>query len=149
MGNYFQLLNLEPVFELDLAALESAYFNAQRQFHPDRFISKSSTERAAAMQRSIDVNQAYNTLKNPLSRAQYLLQFQGIKVGTEKDNIKPSQALLTEVMEWREQETPPDLAQVEQESVDSIASLYKKQDWQTMALETLRLGYIIKTRADQ
>ncbi len=99
---YFTLSSISPAFDLDLQALEAAYFTAQRQYHPDRFAGKPAAERQQAMQRSADINQAYETLKNPLKRAQYLLHLQGITVGTEQDSVKPSQELLMETMEWRE-----------------------------------------------
>lgn len=141
--NYFELLALPIAFEISFAELEKNYFAAQRQYHPDRFVSKPSVEKQAAMQRSVDINQAYQTLKDPLTRARYLLKLQGILVGTDNDTVKPSQALLMEVMEWRE-EGNVDTGEQEK-SIQRITQHYKKQDWQAMATETLRLGYIEKT----
>lgn len=149
MSDYFALLGLEPTFTLDLAQLESNYFTAQRKFHPDRFVGKPSDERQQALHQSMDVNHAYETLKNPLKRAQYLLSLQGIVVGTEKDSVKPTQALLIEVMELREE--PPAKGTVEnlvQQSITRIASLYETKSWDAMAQETLRLGYLVKIIQD-
>jgi molecular chaperone HscB len=145
----FELLGLNPSFDLDLKALESVYFAAQRQYHPDRFVGKPDAQRAAAMQRSVDINQAYETLKNPLKRAQYLLQLQGIRVGTDTDSIKPSAAILTEAMEMREE--PPakhKLDDMIQQSITAIGEHYKCSVFADMAQETLRLGYILKARED-
>lgn len=146
--NYFELLNLTPAFDLDLQGLEQAYFKAQRQYHPDRFVSKSAPERQQALQRSMDINQAYETLKNPLTRAQYCLHLHGITVGTEKDSVKPTQATLIEAMELREE--PPQKAALEQmiaQSIDTITKQYTAGTFDAMAQETLRLGYLIKARA--
>ena len=149
MTNYFELLNLEPSFDLDPAALEKAYFAEQRKYHPDRFATKPPTEKHAAMQRSVDINNAYNTLKDPLKRAQYLLGLQGIVVGTDKDTVKPSHVLLTEVMEWREEGVSTDeLENLCKESVERIAKHTITSAWNEMAQETLRLGYIVKTIED-
>ena len=60
--NYFVLLGLNHQFNIDLKALESAYFAAQRQYHPDRFIGKPAIERAQALQHSADINQAYERM---------------------------------------------------------------------------------------
>ncbi len=149
MKNYFELLGLSAAFDLDPAALEKAYFTEQRKYHPDRFATKPSAEKHAAMQRSVDINNAYNTLKDPLKRAQYLLGLHGIVVGTDKDTIKPSHALLTEVMEWREVEIPKQkLEELRNDSVEQIAKHTINSAWNDMAQEALRLGYIIKTLED-
>lgn len=68
----FEVLGLAPNFNLDSAELENAYFAAQRQWHPDRFVRKSAEEKAEANVKSTQVNDAYHTLKNPLLRARAL-----------------------------------------------------------------------------
>jgi len=54
----------------------------------------------AQLQSSV-INKAYHTLKDPLSRAQYLLKEQGIQVN-ESDSLSDPE-LLMEVMEFREE----------------------------------------------
>jgi len=54
----------------------------------------------AQLQSSV-INKAYHTLKDPLSRAQYLLKEQGIQVN-EGDSLSDPE-LLMEVMEFREE----------------------------------------------
>jgi molecular chaperone HscB len=103
MINYFEILGTPASFTLDVKALEKAYFNAQMAAHPDRQIGKSEAERVVAIERSMSVNEAYETLKNPLTRAEHLLALSGIKVNSDDDSVKPSQALLMEIMELREQ----------------------------------------------
>lgn len=149
MSDCFGLLGLTPSFEVDAKALESAYFTAQRQYHPDRFVGKPDAERIKAAQLSVDINKAYQTLKAPLKRAQYLLHLNGFEVGTDKDTLKPSQQLLMEVMELRE--SPPHakiLEQMADESINRIGDHYKTNNMQAMAQETLRLGYLQKTLED-
>lgn len=156
-ADFFGLLGLSPTFTLDEKALEAAYFRAQRQYHPDRFVGKPEFERAAALQRSVDANEAYRTLKDPLTRAQALLAMQGVIVGAGADTVKPAQTLLLDSMEWREgideAQTPETLAG-HAAALDGhytgclacIAALYGAGDWPAMAQETLRLGYLIKAR---
>ena len=103
MISCFEIFSITPTFDIDLVKLEAEYFKAQRLFHPDRFVGEPSAEKMAALQKSMDINQAYEILKNPLKRAQHLLQLQGIIVGTDADSVKPSPALLMEIMEMREQ----------------------------------------------
>ncbi len=143
--DYFSLLGLSVVFDLDLATLEAAYFTQQRLYHPDRFVGKTPAERQAALLQSVDINQAYDTLKNPLKRAQYLLHLQGIEVGTDKDTIKPSQALLMEIMELREEGVSKEVQQrMMAESIAKITAHFAASAFAEMAHETLRLGYLIK-----
>jgi molecular chaperone HscB len=149
--NYFALLGIEPSFIIDITELEQAYFREQRKFHPDRFIGKSAEERNAALNASMDINHAYETLKTPIKRAQYLLHLQGITVGTEKDSVKPSQAQLIEIMELREdletgKKIPLDTMIAASEN--SIAEYYSAKNFDAMAQETLRLGYLIKIKSD-
>ena len=145
--NYFELLGLSPAFNLDLQALESAYFTQQRLYHPDRFVGKLPAERQAALHRSVDINKAYETLKNPFSRAQYLLHLQGTQVGTDHDTVKPSQALLMEIMELREEGVQKEvLERMIVESQAHIAAHFLASRFAEMAQETLRLGYLIKAR---
>jgi molecular chaperone HscB len=154
--NYFSLLSIPQSFDLDLKQLEDAYFREQRLYHPDRFGGKSEQERLAAAQRSADINKAYQTLKEPLTRAQYLLKLYGVTVGTDHDSVRPSQALLIETLEWREDieavaAHPEKLKKIEkllqekrEASLHVIAREYTNQLWDAMAQETLRLGYIEK-----
>lgn len=145
--NYFQLLNIPQAFSLDIAALEKSYFAAQRACHPDRFVGKPAAERQAALQRSVDVNDAYSTLKNPLSRAEYLLHLHGIVVGTDADTVKPSQELLMEVIDIREnQPSEQALADLRNDSIARIGALFLANDFQAMAQQTLRLRYLMKAR---
>ena len=154
---YFELLGLAPQFDIDLKTLETAYFREQRRHHPDRFAGRPAHERQEALFRSGDINTAYNTLKNPLGRAQYLLHLQGIAVGTEADSARPSQQVLVETMEWREQIAGVQDAQaagkletmldaLHTQSVAAIAQAYAREAWDDMTQETLRLGYIAKAQ---
>ena len=57
----------------------------QRDIHPDRYASATEAERRLALQSSARVNEAYRALKDPVSRAQYLLSLQGIDALRETD----------------------------------------------------------------
>jgi molecular chaperone HscB len=158
-SEYFTLLSILPAFDLDLTMLETNYFAAQRRFHPDRFVGKPEAERIAALEQSTSVNQGYETLKDPYKRAQYLLLLQGIFVGTEKDNVKPSHELLTEVMEFRESmeaakaatelyALADELEEMHQRLQRLISVAYGKAQWDKMAQLVLKLGYVQKIQQD-
>ncbi len=100
MENLFAILGLSPAFTLNLKALEQAYFAAQRVTHPDRVIGKPEAERIAAVTRSQLVNDAYETLKDPLRRAEHLLELQNIHALADEQKVPAD--ILDEMMELRE-----------------------------------------------
>ncbi len=145
--NYFTLLSLPQNFNLDPAALEAAYFSAQRRYHPDRLAGKSTEEKLAAAQTSADVNEAYNTLKHPLSRAKHLLALQGITVLDDANSAKPDTALLAEIMELQEaiaDKQNPDIAALIDACERALSEAFAKNDYDQAKSSTIRLSYLYK-----
>lgn len=103
MDDYFTLFDLPRSYAVSESELHKRYIALQRRTHPDKLVGKSPAERAEAIQLSMRVNDAYETLKSPLTRAEYLLELNGVFVNSEDDTVKPDHALLMEVMELREQ----------------------------------------------
>ncbi|MDP2852299.1 MAG: Fe-S protein assembly co-chaperone HscB, partial [Gallionella sp.] len=99
--NHFELFGLAPGYQLDLTQLEQSYHNIQAQVHPDKHVHLGDVERRLAMQWATHTNEAYQALRQPLSRARYLLQLHGV-AGGEESNTAMSPAFLMEQMEWRE-----------------------------------------------
>ena len=85
--NYFELLHLPIDFEVDLAILNENYRQVQKTVHPDNFAMGSDAERRFAMEQTTELNQALQTLKHPLKRAQYLLQLNGFETEEGIKNI--------------------------------------------------------------
>lgn len=100
MPNPFETLGLAPSFALDAAELEQRQRELNRALHPDRHAGKGSGERRAALSRSMDVNQAYRTLRDTGSRAEALFELVGIHELAERTVADP--ALLGEMLEQRE-----------------------------------------------
>ncbi len=99
--DHFIRLGLPVTFDIDGAALDRAYFARQRQFHPDRFARRSAREGAIAESRSVSLNEAYETLRDPLRRAAYLLALAGHPIVGDGATIDDPE-LLAEVMDARE-----------------------------------------------
>jgi molecular chaperone HscB len=99
--NYFELFGLDPMFGIDTIELERVYRDLQVQVHPDRYVRLPDSERRLSMQWATRVNEAYRALKHPLSRAQYLLEINGVDTRHET-NTAMSAEFLMEQMEWRE-----------------------------------------------
>ena len=154
MQSYFELLGLEPSFVQNEKQLETAYFTAQRACHPDRFIGKPEADRIAAITRSQMVNDAFDTLKNPLTRAEHLLLLNGYTA--LDDDATPPPDMLMEIMEMREQIADAashgsDLAvMVEQikarakENTKAMEDAFEAKDYLRAARETMRLQYLGK-----
>jgi molecular chaperone HscB len=83
--DYFALFGLPRRYRFDGAQLDAAYRALQRGVHPDRYAAAGETERRLALQSSARVNEAYRALKDPVSRAQYLLSLHGIDALGERD----------------------------------------------------------------
>jgi molecular chaperone HscB len=69
--------------------------------HPDRFVHAGDAERRASMQWTTRVNEAYRTLRNPVQRAKYLLELEGVDVAFETNTAMPPEFLMHQ-MELRE-----------------------------------------------
>lgn len=91
-----------PAWDVDLASLKATWRRKQAETHPDRMHNKSEKEQAAAAIQSSLINKAYDTLRDPLSRACYLLEVNGSSAPSESDSLEDPQ-LLMQVMELREQ----------------------------------------------
>ncbi len=95
----FSLLGFTPSYEIDLSALEKAFFERSKELHPDRYATAPAAERVAALSKSRALNDAYQTLKKPVPRAEYLLQRAGVTIG---DNERLDPAFLMEILDLRE-----------------------------------------------
>lgn len=156
MTNFFTLLGLDQHFAIDLTVLEKNYLALQQQYHPDRFASAPAAERQAALHQSITLNEAYQTLKDPVQRAGYLLLLTGIRVNVDQPTVKPSQAVLMEVMEQRERldeaegmdairALQRELNVTRTESLTKLTQYFAANDSQNAAQEAIRLRYIDKS----
>ncbi len=101
MQNHFDLFQLPARFEIDMGALDAAFRDVQGRVHPDRFVNASDAEKRVAMQWATRANEAYQTLKNPQKRAQYLCELHGVDLQTESNTAMPMDFLMQQ-MEWRE-----------------------------------------------
>jgi len=99
---HFDRLGLPIGFDIEPAALEKAYFASQRLLHPDRFANKSGREKALSGQQAAALNEAYETLKDPLRRAAYLVECAGGTAAIGDNVTVQDPDLLMEQMELRE-----------------------------------------------
>jgi molecular chaperone HscB len=65
-------------------------------------VGATDAEKRVAMQWATRANEAYQTLKNPMKRAQYLCEINGVDLRTESNTAMPMDFLMQQ-MEWREE----------------------------------------------
>ncbi|HEX9557798.1 MAG TPA: Fe-S protein assembly co-chaperone HscB [Reyranella sp.] len=99
--DHFARLGLPAALDLEPATLDRAYFALQRQWHPDRFANRPAEERARSSTEAAALNDAYRTLKDPLSRAVYFAGLKGVELPGDGKTIDDPD-LLMEAMEARE-----------------------------------------------
>jgi molecular chaperone HscB len=131
MQNHFELFNLPARFELDTGALDAAFRDVQGQVHPDRFVNATDAEKRVAMQWATRANEAYQTLKNPQKRAQYLCELNGVDLRTESNTAMPMDFLMQQ-MEWRE-ELGEARAAKDVEALDALDAQVKRERKQRLA----------------
>ena len=98
--DYFALFDLPVAFDLDVTDLGERYLARSRLVHPDRFASAPASERTLAVRRFTQLNDAYNALRRPVSRAEYMLARAGITIG---GNEQLDPGFLLEILELREE----------------------------------------------
>ncbi len=100
--NYFELFGLPQTYQIDTGALAERYREVQRVLHPDRFASASDRERRLSLQGATRVNEAFDTLKDPVRRARYLLSLHGVDTDAQQQTTQDP-GFLMEQMELREE----------------------------------------------
>jgi molecular chaperone HscB len=99
--NYFDLFGLPVDYVLDVGELGMRYRDLQAVVHPDRYANASDQEQRLALQQATQVNEAYETLRDPLRRAIYMLRLHGVDTNQETATTRDT-GFLMQQMELRE-----------------------------------------------
>lgn len=161
--NFFALFEQPISFEISQDELDQNLRILQKRYHPDNVSknivdfdqAKQYSERSSAL-----INQAYQTLSSPDSRASYLLDMAG-----QAQNIEHSIAdleFLEDAMEMRmdlddaiEGGNRAALELLHPQIIDRLHKqseyfnhAYQNQDWQTASDATQKLKFLVKLNAD-
>jgi len=104
--DYFTFFDLPRKLALDVLVLEKQFYVLSRKLHPDRFASKSLAEQEAVLAQSSQLNDAYRTLKDPISRTQYLLTLEGVEL---EEQSKAATDAARASGEQKKQIVPPEM----------------------------------------
>jgi molecular chaperone HscB len=99
--NYFELFGMPVGFRVDSAELASRYRELQKVVHPDRYAAAGEQSQRMSLQSATMVNEAYEILRDPLKRAQYLLTLQDEAYDPRPQTLNDP-AFLMQQMELRE-----------------------------------------------
>jgi len=124
--NFFTLLNLPEAFVVDLKKLDQHYQAIQKEIHPDCFASLNDETKMESVKKTAQVNDAYQTLKSSIRRAEYLLHLYGFDINDEKYTALPQDFLLQQ-MEWREELETHHKNKEALEKLASVVAIKKKQ----------------------
>ena len=100
-ADYFSFFGLPRQLGLDPAPLEKHFHDLSWKLHPDRFHQASDYERTLSLERTAVLNDAYRTLRDPVSRVEYLLRLEGVRKEGEIKQQAPAD-LLEEVFTLNE-----------------------------------------------
>ena len=98
--DYFTCLGFPRRLALDPHKLETKFYELSRAFHPDFYQNKSGEEQTISLGNSAMLNTAYRTLRDPIQRAEYLLD---LEAGAVKDiRTTPPADLFEEILELQD-----------------------------------------------
>ena len=117
----FELFGLPRRFAQERATLDGRWRALQAEVHPDRFAAEGAASQRVAMQWAVRVNEAYQRLKDPVKRAAYLCELEGVAVQIENNTAMPP-AFLMQQMEWRESLEAARTLEAVEHLADEVAS---------------------------
>ncbi|MGP4789061.1 Fe-S protein assembly co-chaperone HscB [Psychrobacter sp. 1Y11] len=161
--NFFALFEQPVQFELSQQALDQRLRLLQKRYHPDNITKTQATDSdnlQQSGQASAVINQAYQILSHPDSRAAYLLDMAG-QAQTLEHSIADLEFLddamdlridLETAIEDKErsslQQLHPQITSRLDEQSTRFINAYQQQQWQTAIDATQKLKFLVKLNAD-
>ncbi|MBN6078446.1 Fe-S protein assembly co-chaperone HscB [Aggregatibacter actinomycetemcomitans] len=162
MNNPFALFDLPVAFQVDAALLNERYLALQKSLHPDNFSAASAQEQRLAIQKSAEINDALRILKDPIARADSIIDINTGETENVEEKSTSDIAFLMQQMEWRETlETieqqknadeltvfSQDIQQTRSAILTELSTALNEQQWQTARTITDKLRFIKKLQAE-
>jgi molecular chaperone HscB len=96
--DYYLFFGIPQTLTLDTEGLRRRFYDLSRKLHPDRFARSDEASRMGSIRATSILNDGYRTLKDRLSRAEYVLERHGMNISEQNaKNVPPE--LLEEVFE--------------------------------------------------
>ena len=97
-ADFYSIFGMPRTLGLDLNELQARFYKLSRVLHPDHYSRKSEMERECSNQATAKLNDAWRTLRDPVTRAEYVLSQEGFEAAEQRANDVPPE-LLEEVFE--------------------------------------------------
>lgn len=137
---FFELFGIPLQYEIDAGLLRRKYLALSRSIHPDIAGRTSEKQHRQSLELSSGLNRAYETLRDPVARAEYLLQLAAGPSASDDKSV-PGQ-MLSDVMMLREEiddavrgndvdtlrKLKEDLARRHETTLTEIASVCRGED---------------------
>ena len=104
--DYFTFFGLPRKLNIDVAELEREFHRLSRKLHPDVYAGSGGPEAEWSLEKSSQLNDAYRTLRDPISRTAYLLKLEGVQL---EEQSKSATDKARETGQEKKQVVPPDL----------------------------------------
>lgn len=160
--NPFEIFELPVDFHIDQTLLSSRYLALQKSLHPDNFTAYSAQEQRLAMQKSAEVNDALQMLKDPILRADCIIRLHTGTSSASDEERHHDMAFLMQQMQWREAleeieaqrdndrltDFSTDITQAQQAILIQLADALSTQQWQQAKALNDKLRFIKKLVAE-
>jgi molecular chaperone HscB len=80
---FYESLGMEPGLSVDGDDLKKRFYEQSRKWHPDRFSRASADDQQRALNMTALINDAFRTLRDPVTRAEYFLKQNGLELSKE------------------------------------------------------------------
>ena len=147
--NYFELFHLPVSFDVDTDDLANRHRAIIARVHPDQFANKSAMEQRVALQWATFANEAFDTLKSPIARAQYLLKLNAPELAVEGARVNLPHEFLMQQMQWREALEEGDVAgvlaevkQIQMGNQVQLCNSCDEQDWTKLQIVLAQAQFI-------
>ena len=105
-ADYFTFFGLPKKLDLDTAQLGRDFYALSRKLHPDVNAKANTNEQEWSLEKTSQLNDAYRTLKDPVTRTEYLLRLLGVQL-EEQSKAATDEARRTGAA--KKQVVPPDM----------------------------------------
>ena len=154
LTDYFKFYEIEAQYVLDLNLLKEAYISKSKTFHPDVFREDAQMQHQALLVSSYN-NKAYNTLKNDISRAQYLVDLNLHQTKEDSKLVLPNDFLM-DMMDLNEsiddlndsnrdkEQIAQQIANLKSNIKSEINQFAEQSNWQNLQISLMKWKYLLR-----
>ena len=147
ISDYFKVIGVKRCFELDLDQLEKKYCQLQTVFHPDAIDKNnlSNVEMDVYLKKISTINKAYHCLKDPISRANHLIELKGFdaKGGVSINYLEQIIDLKEKILEDK---VGNEVEVLYNKHFENMKNAFKRDNYEDAHLSFLLLKYILKLK---